>query len=99
VRACGDRARALISSPALLVIDEPTAAVGPLQSDPILRLLRSLADEGVAVLMSTGDATCLSGADRAVSLDQGELRGELDPPEAEVVPFRVVGSQPEAGAG
>jgi ABC-type ATPase involved in cell division len=92
-------ARALTSTPALLVIDEPTVAVGPLQSDPILRLLRSLADEGVAVLMSTGDATCLSGADRALSLRHGELRGEVDPPQAEVVPFRVVGSQSEAGAG
>lgn len=89
-------ARALTSSPALLVIDDPTAAVGPLQSDPVLRLLRSLADEGVAVLMSTSDATCLSGADRALSLDQGKLRGEPDPPQAEIVPFRVVG---EAGAG
>jgi ABC-type ATPase involved in cell division len=92
-------ARALTSSPALLVIDEPTAAVGPLQSDPILRLLRALADQGVAVLMSTSDATCLSGADRALSLDRGELRGELDPPEAEVVPFRIVGSPSEASAG
>jgi ABC-type ATPase involved in cell division len=92
-------ARALTSSPALLVIDDPTAAVGPLQSDPMLRLLRSLADEGVAVLMSTSDATCLSGADRALRLDQGELRGEVDPPEAEIVPFRVVGFGSEAGAG
>jgi putative ABC transport system ATP-binding protein len=92
-------ARALASSPALLVIDEPTAAVGPLQGDPILRLLRSVADEGVAVLMSTGDATCLSGADRALSLDRGELRGELDPPEAEIVPLRIAGSESEAGTG
>lgn len=92
-------ARALTSSPSLLVIDEPTATVGILESDPILRLLRSIADEGVAVLMSTGDATALSGADRAKSLDQGELRGELEPQEAEVVPFRVVGSEPEVGAG
>jgi ABC-type ATPase involved in cell division len=92
-------ARALTSSPALLVLDEPTAAVGPLQSDPILRLLHSLANDGVAVLMSTSDATCLSGAGRALSLDQGELRGELDPPETEIVPLRIVGSQSEAGAG
>jgi putative ABC transport system ATP-binding protein len=96
-------ARALTSSPALLVIDEPTAAVGLLQSDPILRLLRSIADEGVAVLMSTGDATCLSGVDRAMSLDEGELRGELQPSEAHVVPLRVVarrvGAEPEADAG
>jgi putative ABC transport system ATP-binding protein len=92
-------ARALTSSPSLLVIDEPTATVGFLERDPILRLLRLIADEGVAVLMSTGDATCLSGADRAMSLEQGELRGELEPHEAEVVPFRVVGSEPEVGTG
>lgn len=96
-------ARALISSPTMLVIDEPTAAVGLLHSDPILRLLRSIADEGVAVLMSTGDATCLSGVDRAMSLDEGELRGEVQPSEADVVPLRVaarrVGAEPEADAG
>ncbi|MGH2910974.1 MAG: ATP-binding cassette domain-containing protein [Solirubrobacteraceae bacterium] len=96
-------ARALISSPAMLVIDEPTAAVGLLESDPILRLLRSIADEGVAVLMSTGDATCLSGVDRAMSLDEGELRGEVQPSEAEVVPLHVAArrtdAKPEADAG
>lgn len=96
-------ARALMSSPALLVIDEPTAAAGLLQSDPILHLLRLVADEGTTVLMSTGDATCLSGADRAMSLDEGELRGELQPPEVYVrrlrpVP-RWVGTEPEADAG
>lgn len=96
-------ARALISSPTMLVIDEPTVAVGLLQSDPILRLLRSIADEGVAVLMSTGDATCLSGVDRAMSLDEGELRGEVQPSEADVVPLRVAapraGAEPQADAG
>jgi ABC-type lipoprotein export system ATPase subunit len=96
-------ARAFVSSPTMLVIDEPTAMVGLLQSDPVLRLLRSIADEGVAVLMSTGDATCLSGVDRAMSLDEGELRGESPPPEADVVPLRAVlrrtGTEPEADSG
>lgn len=96
-------ARALISSPTLLVIDDPTAPVGLLQSDPILRLLRTIADEGTAVLMSTGDAMCLSGVDRAMSLDNGELRGELQPSQAEVVPLRVVDLQatdePDANVG
>jgi ABC-type ATPase involved in cell division len=96
-------ARALISSPTMLVIDEPTVAVGLLQSDPILRLLRSIANEGVAVLMSTGDAMCLSGVDRAMSLDEGELRGEAQASEAEVVPLRVaarrVGAEPGADPG
>jgi putative ABC transport system ATP-binding protein len=96
-------ARALVTSPTLLVVDEPTATVGLLQSDPVLRLLRSIADEGVAVLMSTGDATCLSGVDRAMSLDEGELRGEAQPTEADVVPLRAVlrrtGAEPEADSG
>jgi ABC-type ATPase involved in cell division len=96
-------ARAMISLPKMLVIDDPTAMVGLLGSDSVLRLLRSIADEGVAVLMSTGDATCLSGVDCALSLDEGELRGEAQPHSADVVPLRLpmrqVGVAPEADAG
>lgn len=96
-------ARALISSPTLLVVDEPTAPVGLLQSDPILRLLRMVADEGIAVLMSTDDAMSLSGVDRAMSLDDGQLRGELQPSQADVVPLRLadlrVTNEPDADAG
>lgn len=92
-------ARALTSSPSLIVIDEPTASIGLLETDPILRLLRSIADDGTAVLMSTGDATCLSGADRAMSLDEGELRGEYEPPHADILPLHIVGSERTADTG
>jgi hypothetical protein len=44
-----------------------------------------VADEGVAVLTSAGETTCLSGAHRALSLGEGELHGELDAPEPAVV--------------
>lgn len=81
-------ASALISEPALLVIDEPTSGVDLLERDPLLALLRSLANEGVAVLMSAGDAQSLGGVDRALSIDNGELRGELTPHESQVVPLR-----------
>ncbi|MGC2372614.1 MAG: hypothetical protein WA484_01950, partial [Solirubrobacteraceae bacterium] len=37
--------------------------------------LRSLADEGVAILASTGESTGLSEADRGLVLGDGELRG------------------------
>jgi energy-coupling factor transporter ATP-binding protein EcfA2 len=81
-------ARSLVLGPALLVLDEPTAGIDLLERDRILALLRSLADDGMAVLISTGEATALSGADRALSLSDGELRGSLAPELATVVPLR-----------
>ncbi len=78
-------AQALTSSPALLVIDEPARGVDLLQRDRILALVRSLANEGIAILMSVGEGTGLFGADRALSLDEGELRGPASPTLAPVI--------------
>jgi putative ABC transport system ATP-binding protein len=74
-------ARSLVHQPRLLVIDEPTLGVDVFERDRILSLLRGLTDDGVSVLMSVGETTCLAGADRALSLAGGELHGELQPPE------------------
>jgi ABC-type ATPase involved in cell division len=91
-------ARALVSAPILLVVDDPTAGVGPLHADGLLRLLRSIADDGIAVLMSTDDATCISGADRVLALDRGKLRVEPSAPTAEVLPLRPRALDSEPGA-
>ena len=72
-------ARALTCNPRLLVIDEPTLGVELLKRDEILKLLRSLADEGLAILSSTGEGTGFLGADRVLALDKGKLDGELTP--------------------
>jgi len=81
-------ARALALEPRLLVVDEPTKGVDLMERDEILRLLRSLADGGMAVLASTGDSAALSGADRTLALSDGELRGSVTPELAQVVPLR-----------
>jgi ABC-type multidrug transport system ATPase subunit len=81
-------ARALTRDPKLIVIDEPLLGVDLLERDGILRLLRSLADEGIAILTSTGETTGLSGADRALALDDGELCSPPPPALAPVVPLR-----------
>jgi putative ABC transport system ATP-binding protein len=82
-------ARSLVHQPKLLVIDEPTLGLDVSDRDRILALLRGLADEGISVLMSVGETTGLSGADRALSLANGELHGELQPTElAPVVQLR-----------
>jgi ABC-type glutathione transport system ATPase component len=72
-------ARALACEPRLLAIDEPTIGVEPIARDGILALLRSIADEGVAILASTGEGTGFLGAERVLALHKGKLRGEITP--------------------
>jgi ABC-type ATPase involved in cell division len=91
-------ARALAPAPNLLVTDDPTAAVGMLHGDAILGLLRSIVDEGIAVLMSTDDATCISGADRVLALDRGRLSADAQTPPADVLPLRPRALDVESGA-
>ncbi len=81
-------ARALVRAPKLLVIDEPVLGVDLLAREGILALLRSIADEGVAVLTSTGDVAGLENVDRALTLSDGELNGSAVPDRATVIPLR-----------
>jgi putative ABC transport system ATP-binding protein len=70
---------ALVLGPRVLVIDEPTKGVDLLERDEIVLLMRSLADEGIAILVSDADGSGLSDADRALTLARGELRGRTTP--------------------
>lgn len=83
-------ARALAFTPTLLLIDEPTIGVDLLARDGILVLLHSLAQQGMAILASTGESTNLSGA-RALTLSEGELHGQPTRELAPVVPLRRTG--------
>ena len=44
-------ARAVLRQTRLVIMDEPTAALGVAQTEVVLNLVRSLADQGIAVLM------------------------------------------------
>jgi ABC-type lipoprotein export system ATPase subunit len=68
-------ARSMVLDPALLIVDEPTAGVNLSERDSLLACIRELAHDGVAVLCSTGDAEELAGADQALTLSEGSLRG------------------------
>lgn len=72
-------ARALITMPRLLLVDDPTDGLPPTPQGEgaLLALLHSIAHEdGIAVLMTVEDAAALAGVDRALTIDEGELRGE-----------------------
>jgi ABC-type multidrug transport system ATPase subunit len=91
-------ARTLALKPRLIVIDEPVKGVELIDRDPILALLRSLADEGLTVLASTGESTGLSQADQGLVIGDGELRGAAATELAEVLPLHSArGRLHEAG--
>lgn len=81
-------ARVLALAPRVLVIDDPIGGIDLLERDGILALLRRIADDGVAVLASTGESTGLSGADHTLTLSEGQLRGPAPAELADVLPLR-----------
>jgi putative ABC transport system ATP-binding protein len=77
-------ARALAHDPPVVLADEPTAHLDYIQVDGILRLVRSLADDGRLVVVATHDERLIPLADRIVNLSPpfevtstGPVRREL----------------------
>jgi ABC-type lipoprotein export system ATPase subunit len=67
-------ARALVNDPSLLLADEPTGNLDAEAGAEVLRLLRSGADEGRAVVMVTHEAGATAMADRVLRLADGKLQ-------------------------
>lgn len=66
-------ARALMMSPSVLLLDEPSAGLAPLVQDQIFENVRQIGDTGVSILMVEQNARrCLQICDRAYVLDQGK---------------------------
>lgn len=65
-------ARALMTDPALILLDEPTAGLAPKVVQEVFDRLRALADAGVAVLLVEQNAkAALRNSDRAYVLVEG----------------------------
>ncbi|MFF2775252.1 ABC transporter ATP-binding protein [Streptomyces sp. NPDC058052] len=75
-------ARALLTDPAVVFADEPTAALDPVTAGEVLALLRHAVDaRGRTVVLVTHDPVAAAWADEAVFLDRGRLAGHLDRPD------------------
>lgn len=72
-------ARALITIPDLLLLDEPTIGLDPLAKDEIFELIEKLRDDGVAILMSSHDLEDLEQlADTYILLRSGRIVARSD---------------------
>jgi len=61
-------ARALAPDPALLLMDEPTAALDPARRSALATTLRGLCEQGRSLLVATHDAEFAAHANRVVTL-------------------------------
>jgi len=78
-------AKAVLWNSMLVIMDEPTAALGVAQTEMVLHLVRSLADRGLAVILVSHNMNdVFQVADRIAVLRLGELvaqrpAAEMDP--------------------
>jgi branched-chain amino acid transport system ATP-binding protein len=69
--------RALMSNPAILMLDEPSLGLSPLLSTEVFKSLKAVQDTGVGILLVEQNARqSLAIADRAYLLENGRIAGE-----------------------
>jgi len=68
-------ARAVVTQPAALLADEPTAHLDSVSADAAVALLRRVANEGAAVLIATHHDAVHAVADRVLVLADGRVQG------------------------
>jgi ABC-type lipoprotein export system ATPase subunit len=61
-------ARALLLGPAVIMADEPTASLDRTTADQLIDLLRTLTDDGIAILVASHDQHLIAAADTRTTL-------------------------------
>jgi len=71
-------ARALVSEPALILADEPTANLDSVTAEKLMDLLRHLNDEhGITFVISTHDKLVMSHARRLLKMHDGKIVDDI----------------------
>lgn len=91
-------ARAVHFNARILIMDEPTAALGPAETDQVRQLIRQLKSEGLGIILISHDIhDVFDLADRISVMLQGELVGTVIKDEVttdEVLAMIIVGKLP-----
>ncbi len=92
-------ARAVHFNARILIMDEPTAALGPAETDQVRQLIRQLKDEGIGILLISHDIhDVFDLADRISVMLQGKLVGTVKKDEVttdEVLAMIIIGKMPD----
>ncbi len=94
-------AKAVMWNSKLVILDEPTAALGVVQSTMVLQLIKQVRDNGTAVIfISHNMQHVFQVADRVIVMRRGRRAGTLLPSEAtmEQAVSLMTGAIPEAVA-
>jgi putative ABC transport system ATP-binding protein len=88
-------ARALVTSPEVLLADEPTGNLDTVTGQSVLALLESLNDDGVAVVVVTHDREVAARAARQIVMRDGVIVAPERPEQSQREPAEPEQTQPE----
>ena len=82
-------ARAVLWNSKVVILDEPTAALGVAQTEQVLHLVRRLADKGLAVILISHNLNdVFEVADNIAALYLGTLAAQVE--KSEVIPNQII---------
>jgi D-xylose transport system ATP-binding protein len=92
-------AKAVQFNARILIMDEPTAALGPAETEVVRGLMRQLKEEGIGIFLISHDIhDVFDLADRISVMLQGKLVGTVDKSDVtmdEVLAMIIIGKKPE----
>jgi D-xylose transport system ATP-binding protein len=95
-------ARAVHFNAKILIMDEPTAALGPAETAQVRELVEQLKNEGIGIFLISHDIhDVFDLADRVSVMHQGKLVGTVDPHKVskdDVLAMIILGRAPTEGA-
>ena len=69
--------RAMINSPEILFMDEPTGALNSEAASQVMEILKKLNQEGISIMLVTHDSKMASMAKKVIYINDGKLAGEI----------------------
>ena len=69
--------RAMINSPEILFMDEPTGALNSEAASQVMEILKKLNQEGISIMLVTHDSKMASMAKKVIYIKDGKLAGEI----------------------